>query len=78
MRILVVVGAMLGGLAFWRRKSLRSDTERSADAIKTAGASASQKLGRGGPTADADEEPSDDGAMDNSSAPLDDTNPATA
>ena len=35
-RILVMIGAAVGGLALWRRKNLRNDAEKLTDAAKTA------------------------------------------
>ena len=37
-RLLVVVGAAIGGLAFWRRKSLKSDAEKVTEAARSASA----------------------------------------
>jgi hypothetical protein len=35
-RLLVLVGAAIGGMAFWRRKSLRTDAEKVTEAAKSA------------------------------------------
>lgn len=37
-RLLLAVGAVVGGLAFWRRKTLKSDAEKVTEAAKSAGA----------------------------------------
>lgn len=34
MRLLLVVGAVVGGLAFWRRKSLKQDAAKVTDVAK--------------------------------------------
>ena len=52
-RIFIVLGAALGGLAFWRRKTLKADAERVTEAAKSAKQAAGERIGRGSDGADA-------------------------
>lgn len=46
MRLVAVIVAALGGLAFWRRKTLRSDAEKVTEAAKSATARVAAGSGR--------------------------------
>ena len=45
-KLLVVVAGALGALAFWRRKTIKTDAQKVAGAAKGAGTTAKSKLGR--------------------------------
>lgn len=53
MRIFIVLGAALGGLAFWRRKTLKADADRAVEAAKSAKQAASERIGRSSDESDA-------------------------
>ena len=44
MRVLVVLGGALGGLAFWRRKKLKSDAQKVASTARDVTSNAAERL----------------------------------
>ncbi|MBV1892468.1 MAG: hypothetical protein KUG57_00380 [Ilumatobacteraceae bacterium] len=59
-KLLLVVVAALGGLAFWRRNELRGDAERASNAVAGAATAARSKM----PSSDAGTEDSADDAAE--------------
>jgi hypothetical protein len=44
MKLLVAAGVALAGLAFWRRDTLKEDTKKVSDAVKSAPAKAKERF----------------------------------